>query len=117
MNNIDKNTPFAALSVEQATALIRQTVRNEIDSQVGVNLCASASIPEYYGIDKFCEVTGYSKHSAYKFVYNKEINHYKRGRKIIFSHDEVMVWLTGKRVVTRTEKAMCSDEALYNSKK
>lgn len=61
---------------------------------------------EVFGLDEFCEMTGYSKQTAYKLVHERKVPFYKPehgGRKILFKRKEVEEWLTATRVATLDE--------------
>lgn len=65
MEQIKPDTPLVYLTVEQFASLLQKL----LPSQESVK----ESLPEYFGIDTFCEVTGYKK----KLVRQKKIPFYR----------------------------------------
>ena len=59
------------------------------------------SLPEYFGIDTFCEITGYKKNTVYQLVRQKKIPVYRAahgGKKLMFKRDETEKWMVEKRI-------------------
>ena len=69
MESIKPDTPLIYLTVEQFTSLLEKY----LPSQETVK----ESLPEYFGIDTFCEITGYKKNTVYQLVRQKKIPVYR----------------------------------------
>ena len=62
--------------------------------------------PEVFGVDLCCELTGYAKHTIYKWTRTKEIPCHRsgaNGRKLVFKRDEIVEWLTARKQETKDE--------------
>lgn len=66
------------------------------------------TMKEVYGLEEASAFTGYSTGQLYRMTSQKEIPHYKKGRKLYFLKSELVGWLTENKVKTDTEMA---DEA------
>lgn len=93
MEQIKPDTPLIYLTVEQFTSLLQKY----LPSQEPVK----ESLPEYFGIDTFCEITGYKKNTVYQLVRQNKISVYRAahgGKKLMFKRDETEKWMVNKRV-------------------
>jgi excisionase family DNA binding protein len=74
-----KEKLLVTLSVEEFSSLLKNLIiiKNE------------DSLPKIFGIEKLSEVTGYTVSTLYKKTSKKEIPHFRLGRKVLFSRDEV----------------------------
>lgn len=62
--------------------------------------------PEIFGLGICCELTGYAKHTIYKWTRTKEIPCHRsgaNGRKLVFKRDEIVEWLTARKQETKDE--------------
>ena len=62
--------------------------------------------PEIFGLSICCELTGYAKHTIYKWTRTKEIPCHRsgtNGRKLVFKRDEIVEWLTARKQETNEE--------------
>lgn len=92
MEQIKSDTPLVYLTVEQFTSLLQKLL--PIQEPV------KKSLPEYFGIDDFCKVTGYKKNTVYQLVRQKKIPVYRAahgGKKLMFKRDEIEKWMVNKR--------------------
>lgn len=88
--------------------------------------CMSAQknddIPNIFGIETLCLLTGYSKSSIYKMTARNEIPCHRYGRKLLFQKDEIMAHLTANRNETiseyceRKQKELPKSRKAYNNK-
>lgn len=93
MEQIKPDTPLVYLTVEQFTSLLQKL----LPSQESVK----ESLPEYFGIDAFCQVTGYKKNTVYQLVRQKKIPVYRAahgGKKLMFKRGETEKWMVDKRM-------------------
>lgn len=93
MEQIKLDTPLIYLTVEQFTSLLQKLLPTQEPTK--------ESLPEYFGIDDFCKVTGYKKNTVYQLVRQKKIPVYRAahgGKKLMFKRDEVEKWMVNKRV-------------------
>lgn len=75
--------------------------------------------PEVFGMDICCELTGYTKHTIYKWTRSCEIPCHRsgsKGRKLQFKRDEVLEWLTARNQETNEEFIKRMDEELSSQK-
>lgn len=93
MKQIKPDTPLIYLTVEQFTSLLQKyLLPQELEKE---------SLPEYFGIDTFCEITGYKKNTVYQLVRQNKIPVYRAahgGKKLMFKRDETEKWMVEKRI-------------------
>lgn len=93
MEQIKPDTPLVYLTVEQFTSLLKKLLP--------IQESVKESLPEYFGIDDFCKVTGYKKNTVYQLVRQKKIPVYRAahgGKKLMFKRDETEKWMVNKRM-------------------
>lgn len=93
METIKPGTPLIYLTVEQFTSLLQKLLPSSEPIK--------ESLPEYFGIDTFCEITGYKKNTVYQLVRQKKIPVYRAahgGKKLMFKRDETEKWMVEKRI-------------------
>lgn len=93
METIKPDTPLIYLTVEQFTSLLQKLLPSSEPIK--------KSLPEYFGIDTFCEITGYKKNTVYQLVRQKKIPVYRAahgGKKLMFKRDETEKWMVEKRI-------------------
>lgn len=59
--------------------------------------------PEILNLDQATEYLSLSKSTLYKFTSQREIPHFKKGKKIYFRKKELDDWLTQLRIATKDE--------------
>ena len=95
-----KKDMVVQLNTDELKKIISEAIKEERLDKV------SNTLKEVFGLDEFCEMTGYSKQTAYKLVHERKVPFYKPehgGRKILFKRKEVEEWLTATRVATLDE--------------
>ncbi|OKZ21380.1 MAG: hypothetical protein BHV81_00375 [Butyricimonas synergistica] len=95
-----KKDMVVQLTTDELKKIISEAIKEERLDKV------SNTLKEVFGLDEFCEMTGYSKQTAYKLVHERKVPFYKPehgGRKILFKRKEVEEWLTATRVATLDE--------------
>lgn len=93
MEQIKPDTPLVYLTVEQFTSLLQKLLPTQEPQK--------ESLPEYFGIEDFCKVTGYKKNTVYQLVRQKKIPVYRAahgGKKLMFKRGETEEWMVNKRV-------------------
>lgn len=93
MEQIKPDTPLVYLTVEQFTSLLKKLLP--------IQESVKESLPEYFGIDDFCKVTGYKKNTVYQLVRQKKIPVYRAahgGKKLMFKRDETEQWMVNRRI-------------------
>lgn len=93
METIKPDTPLIYLTVEQFTSLLQKLLPSSEP--------VKESLPDYFGIDTFCEITGYKKNTVYQLVRQKKIPVYRAahgGKKLMFKRDETEKWMVDKRI-------------------
>ena len=96
----EKQDMEVQLTTDELKKIISEAIKEERLDKV------SNTLKEVFGLDEFCEMTGYSKQTAYKLVHERKVPFYKPehgGRKILFKRKEVEEWLTATRVATLDE--------------
>ena len=95
---------FIHINIEDLKKIVKETINEDRSDKT------SNTLKEVFGLDEFCEMTGYSRQTAYKLVHERKVPFYKPehgGRKILFKRKEVEEWLTATRVATLDE--FCDD--------
>lgn len=93
MEQMKSDTPLIYLTVEQFTSLLQKYLSPQAP--------VKEPLSEYFGIDAFCEVTGYKKNTVYQLVRQKKIPVYRAahgGKKLMFKRDETEKWMVNKRM-------------------
>ena len=93
MERINPDTPLIYLTVEQFTSLLQKLLPSSEPIK--------ESLPDYFGIDTFCEITGYKKNTVYQLVRQKKIPVYRAahgGKKLMFKRDETEKWMVKRRI-------------------
>lgn len=92
MEQIKPDTLLIYLTVEQLTSLLQKLLPSSEP--------VKEFLPEYFGIDTFCEITGYKKNTVYQLVRQKKIHVYRAahgGKKLMFKRDETEQWMVNRR--------------------
>ncbi len=55
---------------------------------------------ELLSIDEACDFTGLAKSTIYKLVFDRKIPYQKQRKKLLFSKEQLKVWLDRKEVVS-----------------
>lgn len=108
MEQIKPDTPLIYLTVEQFTSLLQKYL---LPQEPG-----KESLPEYFGIDTFCEITGYKKNTVYQLVRQKKIPVYRAahgGKKLMFKRNETEKWMVEKRMEDLDEFVDDKNNTLY----
>lgn len=95
---------FIHINIEDLKKIVKEAINEDRSDKT------SNTLKEVFGLDEFCEMTGYSRQTAYKLVHERKVPFYKPehgGRKILFKRKEVEEWLTATRVATLDE--FCDD--------
>lgn len=91
---------FIHINIEDLKKIVKEAINEDRSDKT------SNTLKEVFGLDEFCEMTGYSRQTAYKLVHERKVPFYKPehgGRKILFKRKEVEEWLTATRVATLDE--------------
>lgn len=108
MEQIKPDTPLIYLTVEQFTSLLQKYL---LPQEPG-----KKSLPKYFGIDTFCEITGYKKNTVYQLVRQKKIPVYRAahgGKKLMFKRNETEKWMVEKRMEDLDEFVDDKNNTLY----
>ncbi len=95
---------FIHINIEDLKKIVKEAINEDRSDKT------SNTLKEVFGLDEFCEMTGYSRQTAYKLVHERKVPFYNPehgGRKILFKRKEVEEWLTATRVATLDE--FCDD--------
>ena len=104
INSMEKKEYVVQLTIEDLKKIVKEAINEDRSEKT------SNTLKEVFGLDEFCEMTGYSRQTAYKLVHERKVPFYKPehgGRKILFKRKEVEEWLTATRVCTLDE--FCDD--------
>lgn len=108
MEQIKPDTPLIYLTVEQFTSLLQKYLFPQEPGK--------ESLPEYFRIDTFCEITGYKKNTVYQLVRQKKIPVYRAahgGKKLMFKRNETEKWMVEKRMEDLDEFVDDKNNTLY----
>ena len=108
MEQIKPDTPLVYLTVEQFTSLLQKLLPTQKPQK--------ESLPEYFGIDTFCEVTGYKKNTVYQLVRQKKIPVYRTahgGKKLMFKREETEKWMVNRRIGDLDEFVQEKNTSIY----
>ena len=83
---------------------ITRAIRNELKAYFA-ELEEVEREDEIGGIELAIELTGLAKPTIYGLVSERKIPHSKRGKKLYFSRQELLIWLTNGKRKTRDEIA------------
>lgn len=109
MEQIKPDTPLVYLTVEQFTSLLQKLLPTQEP--------VKESLPEYFGIDTFCEITGYKKNTVYQLVRQKKIPVYRAAhgrKKLMFKRDETEKWMVNKRMGDLNEFIEKKNNIMHN---
>lgn len=65
------------------------------------------------GIEEAALFTGYTVRGIYEMTSKKRIPHYKQGGRVYFKKDELVEWMTERKV--KTEREINSDAETYTA--
>jgi excisionase family DNA binding protein len=98
------------LTIDDITKAIRNELRGYFEQQE-----EKEREDEIGGIELAIELTGLAKPTIYGLVSERKIPHSKRGKKLYFSRQELLVWLTnGKR---KTQDEIAAEAANFDVKR
>ncbi|WP_298614635.1 helix-turn-helix domain-containing protein [uncultured Odoribacter sp.] len=109
MEQIKPDTLLVYLTVEQFTSLLQKLLPTQEP--------VKESLPEYFGIDTFCEITGYKKNTVYQLVRQKKIPVYRAAhgrKKLMFKRDETEKWMVNKRMGDLNEFIEKKNNIMHN---
>ncbi|OJV89789.1 MAG: hypothetical protein BGO34_01550 [Bacteroidia bacterium 44-10] len=109
--NISDNTPIAALTVGQLKELLPSFL-----SQDKATSDELSDIPEVMNKQACCCLTGFKMATINKYVCERSIPHYKKGKTVLFKKSEVLEWLLSNRIQTTDEFIKEKDEQLTRRK-
>ncbi|HAQ17767.1 MAG TPA: hypothetical protein DCR40_00875 [Prolixibacteraceae bacterium] len=109
IDEITNETPVTFLTVGQLISVFNRSEKRD-------QTPAKAPIPKIYGIDIFCDVTGYKKPTAYSKTSKNEVPFFKLGNKILFDRDKILEWMTANPIETKDEVCENLDSKLTNRK-
>ena len=101
---MEKKEYVVQLTIEDLKKIVKEAINEDRSGKT------SNTLKEVFGLDEFCEMTGYSRQTAYKLGHERKVPFYKPehgGRKSLFKRKEVEEWLTATRVCTLDE--FCDD--------
>jgi predicted DNA-binding transcriptional regulator AlpA len=105
MQKVDlRNSILTSFSEEE----IRRIFRDEITNYFSQNPVATAQTnnDEIGGIDLAIEITGKAKATIYSLCSNRQIPHFKKSKKLLFSRNELTEWIKNGRRKTHAEIAL-----------
>lgn len=106
IEGITNETPITFLTVGQLLSVLNS--RSEVKDPQPVKI----QIPEIFGLDTCCELTGYSKPTIYSKTSKNEIPHFKRDSKLLFRKSDIIEWMTSNPIETKEEFCRNIDNAL-----
>lgn len=107
IDEITNETPVSFLTVGQFISVLNRSEKRD-------QTPAKIQMPEIFGLDSVCELTGYSKATIYAKTSRNEIPHFKRDNKLLFRKADILAWMTANPVETIEEHSMKLDDKLTN---
>lgn len=104
IDGISNETPVSFLTVGQLIAVLKSSEKKDLPPQ--------KQVPEIFGLETLCELTGYSKPTIYGKTSRNEIPHFKRDSKLFFRKADILSWMTAKPIETSEEYSLKLDEKL-----
>jgi len=109
IDEITNETPVTFLTVGQLISVFNRSERDQTPAKI--------QMPEIFGLEIVCELTGYSKATIYSKTSRNEIPHFKRDNKLFFRKADVLSWMTANPVETKDEVCGNLDEKLVKGKR
>lgn len=109
-----QNLVFTQLSIPE----VRQLFREEFETFFAGNpiTTTQSNSDEIGGIELAETVTGYKRPTIYDLVHKRLIPHSKRGKRLIFSKNEILEWLRSGKRKTQAEIQAEADNFLQSQK-
>lgn len=95
--SIENKLQYLESRIDRLTQLLQESMQCRIEA---------TSRETTDGIQLAVEVTGLAKGTVYNLVAERKIPHYKRGKRIYFSRQELQNWIKEGRRMTKAEVAM-----------
>ena len=111
---MDENKLLIHLTVAELRTLMDNIISNKLNSLGDAQ--KSEPEDEILDISQVCDLLRYSRATVYALVEKREIPHYKKGRKIWFSKNELFEWLKSGRKKTKKELENEAEKYLLNTK-
>ena len=74
--------------------LIKATMKNKVESSI---------VTEIFNLNQAAEYLSLSKSAIYKKTSEREIPHFKQGKKLYFKRSELDDWLTQLKIATKAD--------------
>jgi excisionase family DNA binding protein len=88
--------PFEII-IEKLNLIERRILFIDNKLQISTNTISSLEI---MSLKQLCEHYDFNKSFVYKLTSNREIPHYKKGKRLVFKKDEIDAWLLENKVKT-----------------
>lgn len=99
---ITDESSIAFLSVGQLKELLKESLLSSL-VQYEATREEHSDIPEIMGKSECCRLTGFKMATINKYVCERSIPHYKKGKTVLFKKSEVLEWLLSNRIQTTEE--------------
>ena len=83
------------MSAREFRGLMKETTLEALEEFIPQ---AKVGFPEILTPHQACDLTGFSIHTLYRKTSRKEIPHFKRGGKLFFRRDALVIWITQGKV-------------------
>lgn len=77
-----------------------QTIEDRLDR---IERLTIISAKDVFDLDEASMFTGFSKGHLYRLTSERDIPHYKKGRKLYFKKTELVEWLLEEKVMTMSD--------------
>ncbi|MEI6140114.1 MAG: helix-turn-helix domain-containing protein [Mariniphaga sp.] len=111
IEGITNETPITFLTVGQLLSVLNSKSEDKDSKPVKIQ------IPEIFGLDTCCELTGYSKPTIYSKTSKNEIPHFKRNSKLLFRKLDIIEWMTSNPIETKEEFCRNIDSKLVKKRR
>jgi excisionase family DNA binding protein len=100
---MDKDATAGAVLREILEPIIDDCIERAMNKFINTITLESPPPVPYMNIASAAEYLGISKGSMYRLVYDREVPHYKIGKRISFRRDELDEWISKSRVKASSE--------------
>ncbi|MDV7188460.1 helix-turn-helix domain-containing protein [Lutibacter sp. TH_r2] len=104
--------PFEII-VEKLNAIENRIT--SIENKLLTSNDTSKTVFEIMSLNQLCKYYDFHKSFIYKLTSNREIPHYKKGKRLVFKKDEINTWLLENKIKTMDD--LQREATLYSIRK
>lgn len=87
---------ITSLKVSELEQIITDSIQKCLN---GTTHSSQPELDDRIGIADACIITGYTKSTLYKKVFNKEVPYKKYGKRLVFSRKELAEWIEANTIL------------------